>query len=71
LGIDDTRFVALTIHPLINKPGLLSGIEASIRAFETGELAIGNLPGNASVQLFLGSGYLGILADGTSNFAGL
>ena len=69
--MDDTRFVPLTIQPLIKSPGLLSGIEASIIAFETGELAMGYFPGNASVQLFFGSGYFGILADGTSYFAGL
>jgi len=50
---------------------LFSGIEASIIAFETGELAMGYFPGKASDQLFLNSGYFGILADGMSYFAGL
>ena len=65
------RLVPLTIQPLINKPGLFSGIEASIRALETGEPAIGYFPGNASVQLFLVQDILESLAEGTAYFAGL
>jgi len=55
--MDEIRLVPFIIQPFIKNIGLFSGIEASIIAFDTGELAIGNLPGNASDHIFLGSGY--------------